>query len=115
MPGELLGYWEAHQKFGKLNWKDLFQPTIKLCQTGSRINSYLSGYIKSKEHLIRAQPTLSEILIDTRTNEILKVTLYLQYKSLNKIPNFKLLQLSTPKLHFLTWTLVIHTQVVTKL
>lgn len=72
VPGELLGYWEAHQKFGKLNWKDLFQPTIKLCQTGSRINSYLSGYIKSKEHLIRAQPTLSEILIDTRTNEILK-------------------------------------------
>ncbi|XP_043464243.1 glutathione hydrolase 1 proenzyme-like isoform X2 [Leptopilina heterotoma] len=72
VPGELLGYWEAHQKFGKLNWKDLFLPTIKLCQTGSRINSYLSGYIKSKEHLIRAEPTLSEILIDSRTNELFK-------------------------------------------
>nr|XP_023018346.1 glutathione hydrolase 1 proenzyme-like [Leptinotarsa decemlineata] len=43
VPGELKGYWEAHQKFGKLPWNELIEPSIKLCE---------SGYIMSKhQHL----------------------------------------------------------------
>ncbi|XP_077286036.1 glutathione hydrolase 1 proenzyme-like isoform X1 [Arctopsyche grandis] len=34
VPGELLGYWEAYQRFGVLPWKDLIAPTLKLCETG---------------------------------------------------------------------------------
>lgn len=73
IPGELLGYWEAHQRFGKLDWKELFQPAIDLCKKGSIINKYLENYMKSKESIIKEEPTLAEILINPATNNLYKV------------------------------------------
>ena len=66
VPGELLGYWEAHKKYGKLSWKELFEPSIKLCETGSIITRYLADSLKGKEDFIRTEPTLAEILIDDK-------------------------------------------------
>jgi len=63
VPGELLGYWEMHQKYGKLPWKDLFEPTIELCNEGHWISPYLAAAIKSKEQEIRNDPGLREIFI----------------------------------------------------
>ncbi|XP_066588884.1 glutathione hydrolase 1 proenzyme-like [Prorops nasuta] len=68
VPGEILGYREAWKKFGSLPWAELFQPAIKLCHEGSRINGYLAAYLKQKEALIRASPSLAEILINNATN-----------------------------------------------
>lgn len=34
VPGELRGYWVAHEKYGTLPWKELVQPTIDLCERG---------------------------------------------------------------------------------
>ncbi|XP_033217488.1 glutathione hydrolase 1 proenzyme-like isoform X2 [Belonocnema kinseyi] len=73
IPGELLGYWEAHQRFGKLDWKELFQPAIDLCKKGSIINEYLESYMMSKEAVIKEEPTLAEILINPATKNLYKV------------------------------------------
>ncbi len=34
VPGTVAGLWAAHQKFGRLPWKDLLQPAIKLAKEG---------------------------------------------------------------------------------
>ncbi|KAG7204179.1 hypothetical protein KM043_002016 [Ampulex compressa] len=68
VPGELLGYWEAHKKYGKIAWGELFEPAIELCKVGSRVNDYLEGYLRRKEPMIKKENTLAEILIDPRTN-----------------------------------------------
>ncbi|MEC9415189.1 MAG: gamma-glutamyltransferase, partial [Pseudomonadota bacterium] len=34
VPGTVAGFWEAHQRFGKLPWRDLVEPAIKLAEDG---------------------------------------------------------------------------------
>ncbi|KAK2584968.1 hypothetical protein KPH14_002556 [Odynerus spinipes] len=67
VPGELRGYWEAHKKYGKLKWRELFEPAIALCLKGSVINDYLHAYLIEKESKIKAESSLAEILIDPAT------------------------------------------------
>lgn len=74
VPGELMGYWEAHKRFGRLEWKELIEPTIELCKKGSIITEYLGAILKTKEAEILAEPTMAEILIDPKTNKVLKVS-----------------------------------------
>ncbi|XP_020279668.1 gamma-glutamyltranspeptidase 1-like isoform X2 [Pseudomyrmex gracilis] len=69
VPGELKGYWEAHQRFGKLPWRELFEPTIQLCKDGSLVNDYLAAYLVEKEPMIKNESSLAEILINRATNK----------------------------------------------
>ena len=41
IPGELRGMQYAHELYGKLPWKALFQPAIKLCNEGFEITQSL--------------------------------------------------------------------------
>ena len=68
VPGELMGYWEAHKKYGRIPWPELFEPTIKLCETGSLVNDYLAEYLIAKEPMIKNESSLAEILINPNTN-----------------------------------------------
>ncbi|XP_035511158.1 glutathione hydrolase 5 proenzyme-like [Morone saxatilis] len=46
VPGELRGYKEAHRRFGKLPWAELFKETLELVKHGIRINEVHGGFIK---------------------------------------------------------------------
>ncbi|XP_067634557.1 scoloptoxin SSD14-like isoform X2 [Eurosta solidaginis] len=63
VPGEILGYWEMHQKYGRLPWKVLFQPTIKLCKEGHWISKYLAAAIMGNVNVFRNEPSLGEIFL----------------------------------------------------
>ncbi|XP_011696819.1 PREDICTED: gamma-glutamyltranspeptidase 1-like isoform X2 [Wasmannia auropunctata] len=69
VPGELMGYWEAYKRYGRLPWSELFEPAIKLCKTGSYVNEYLAAYLTEKEPMIKNESSLAEILINPKTNK----------------------------------------------
>ncbi|XP_063969740.1 glutathione hydrolase 1 proenzyme-like [Lytechinus pictus] len=46
IPGEVRGLWDAHQKYGKLPWEDLFKPIIELADKGYRATSHLEDTLR---------------------------------------------------------------------
>nr|XP_060641254.1 glutathione hydrolase 5 proenzyme [Anolis sagrei ordinatus] len=45
VPGELRGYQEAHRLYGKLPWKELFEPTIQILRSGTQISDILNRFL----------------------------------------------------------------------
>nr|XP_039271827.1 glutathione hydrolase 1 proenzyme-like isoform X1 [Styela clava] len=58
-PGEVLGYWEAHQRFGKLPWSRLFEPAIHAAETGFEMTKSCGKW-------------LTRMMRDTNKNEDLR-------------------------------------------
>ena len=73
IPGQVKGYWEAHKKYGRLPWRDLFKPTIRLCKNGLRINHHLYLQLSHSKNTIKNEPTFSEMYINPKTNELYQV------------------------------------------
>jgi gamma-glutamyltranspeptidase/glutathione hydrolase len=48
VPGTVAGFYEAHQRFGRLPWSDLLQPAIDLAQNGIIIDRRMALSLESK-------------------------------------------------------------------
>ncbi|GAB0087187.1 Gamma-glutamyltranspeptidase [Sergentomyia squamirostris] len=73
VPGELVGYWELHKKYGVLPWEDLVKPTAELCRKGHMVSPYLENILTGRAARIYAEPTLREIYINPQTNTTWKM------------------------------------------
>lgn len=69
VPGEILGYHELHNKYGRLKWKRLFEPVIKMCREGHKVMKVLAGVLKEKESVIKAEVSLNDF-INPDTGEV---------------------------------------------
>ena len=45
-PGALDGWWNLHQRYGKLKWAELFEPAIYYCEQGAPVPQIIGWYIK---------------------------------------------------------------------
>ena len=58
IPGEIRGLYEAHKLGGRLPWKYLFQPTIKLCREGFRVGNAHAKAIAAQMERIKTNANL---------------------------------------------------------
>ena len=69
-PGELKGYWKAHQMFGNLEWSSLFQPAIEMCNNGYRLPYIQAKYINAMQDTIRSEKSMRELFVNKLNNEL---------------------------------------------
>ncbi|XP_037041227.1 scoloptoxin SSD14-like isoform X2 [Bradysia coprophila] len=72
VPGELKGLWELHQRYGKLPWRTLIQPTIDLCRNGHYVSKYFADVLQLLDTDIRNDTGLSEVFLNPETNSVWK-------------------------------------------
>ncbi|XP_067911727.1 glutathione hydrolase 1 proenzyme-like [Heterodontus francisci] len=77
VPGEIRGYQLAHQRYGRLPWKRLFEPSIKLAKEGFPISHALGNAIKKYKEDIEKDSSLCEVFCNSngkilQENEIIK-------------------------------------------
>ncbi|XP_069817276.1 glutathione hydrolase 5 proenzyme isoform X2 [Dendropsophus ebraccatus] len=66
VPGELKGYEAAHKRYGRLPWKDLFQPTIQLVTEGVNVSNVLYKFINVTSRLIEAHSVCNLLCKDKK-------------------------------------------------
>lgn len=72
IPGEFYGFWEAYKIGGRLPWKKLFEPAIRISRQGVRVTRDMEFYFAYCEPDIRRNKKLSQIFLNKTTNQTLK-------------------------------------------
>lgn len=72
VPGELKAYHAAHQKYGKLPWSELVEPTIQLCRKGFPVGKHLAMKLEEKQEGVLSEASLKESFFNNDTNEVFK-------------------------------------------
>ena len=63
VPGTVAGLWMAHQRLGKLPWKTLLEPAIKLAENGFPSTWAMQGFLKRIQREKQKYPTTAEAFL----------------------------------------------------
>ncbi len=63
IPGCVMGWWELHQRFGKLPWKELFQPAIFYASHGFPVAQWDSMYWPAYADVLIKDPEATRIYL----------------------------------------------------
>jgi gamma-glutamyltranspeptidase/glutathione hydrolase len=63
VPGVVDAWWKLHQKYGKLEWKNLFETAIDYAKNGFPISEKLSGYIRDYRADLEKHEEISKIFL----------------------------------------------------
>uniref|UniRef100_T1JDL0 Gamma-glutamyltransferase n=1 Tax=Strigamia maritima TaxID=126957 RepID=T1JDL0_STRMM len=72
VPTTLDGFWKIHQRFGRLKWAKLFEPTIELCTNGYEISAMLEEAIRKDKNNILKESSMHELFVNNITGNFLK-------------------------------------------
>ncbi|XP_074643241.1 scoloptoxin SSD14-like [Tubulanus polymorphus] len=70
VPGELRGYRQAHERFGRLTWKELFNPVLKIAEEGIKIGAHLYKSMKDVQCAIEQNPSFGIDFINPMTGRL---------------------------------------------
>ncbi|KAH9514847.1 Gamma-glutamyltranspeptidase 1, partial [Bulinus truncatus] len=72
VPSEVQGYWYAHQRYGKLPWKDIFEPSIRMAEDGFPVLRILRRALVGLREDVLQDKGLKEIFWNNSTNDLYK-------------------------------------------
>ncbi|XP_021926880.1 gamma-glutamyltranspeptidase 1-like isoform X2 [Zootermopsis nevadensis] len=72
VPGELKGYWDAHQRYGRLTWEEVIMPTISICEEGYIMSKHQSDSLDIRAEYIHKDPILREVFVNPKTGKFFR-------------------------------------------
>lgn len=63
VPGCVAGWYDLHQRYGKLPWAAVLEPAIKLAEEGFPVAPVIAGYWKSSQSRLRESPEASRTFL----------------------------------------------------
>ncbi|XP_072140741.1 scoloptoxin SSD14-like [Dermacentor andersoni] len=72
VPGALAGLKALHTKVGKLPWKDVFQPAIRLAKKGFTVGSHLAAALAKHEKVLSVSASLRQRFSNSTTGALLR-------------------------------------------
>jgi gamma-glutamyltranspeptidase / glutathione hydrolase len=66
VPGTVAGLYELHKKYGKLPWKDVVAPAVKLAKDGFDIDAVLAASLMKRVEKLKKFPNTAAIWLGTR-------------------------------------------------
>lgn len=70
VPAEVAGYAVAHQHFGKLPWRQLVEPTTKICRQGYTLTKHQRDSVYINGKLLKENEVLRKMFVDPKTGQV---------------------------------------------